>query len=436
MTNCANVSILGLRNSRFANVMEAVLTLDAGQATGIPLRTRLRRAERARRLRALLLVSPLLLYILLIFILPIGLMLTRAVYDPDMSQVIPQTIAALHGWDGVSVPDEPVFTALAADMKIAQSNQNAGLIGKRINYELPGSRSIVTSTVRQIGRLHNGPYRAAFIAADPIWGQRDIWTVIRRAGTPLTPFYLLAAVDRHIDVNGNIVRVPPNDAIFVDVLIRTLGISLTVTLATLVLGYPVAFLLASLPAKSRNLLMIVVLLPFFTSLLVRTTAWVVLLQTNGVINDTLMALGLIQHRLQLIFQRSGTLIAMTHIQLPFTLLPIYSVMGTIRPGLTRAARSLGATPATAFRRIYVPLTLPGVGAGCLLTFILSLGYYITPALVGGPSDQMVSSFVASYMNQELNWGMASALGAVLLAITLVIYLVYTKMLGVERMRFG
>jgi putative spermidine/putrescine transport system permease protein len=169
---------------------------------------------------------------------------------------------------------------------------------------------------------------------------------------------------------------------------------------------------------------------------VRTTAWVVLLQSHGVINDTLLALGVIHDRLELIFHRTGTLVAMTHIQLPFTLLPIYSVMSGIEPRLTRAARSLGATPFTAFRRIYVPLTLPGVGAGCLLTFILSLGYYITPALVGGPDDQMVSSFVAQYMNRELNWGMASALGAVLLVITLAIYLVYTRLLGVDRVRFG
>ena len=265
---------------------------------------------------------------------------------------------------------------------------------------------------------------------------RDVWVVIKRAAHPVTPFYLLQTMDMHFNADGDLVRVPAQDAVFVTVFARTLWIAGLVTLATLVLGYPVAFLLASLPAKLRNPLMILVLLPFFTSLLVRTTAWVVLLQSHGVVNDTLLALGLITERLQLIFHRSGTLIAMTHIQLPFTLLPIYSVMASIPPGLTRAARSLGATPFTAFRRIYVPQTLPGVGAGCLLTFILSLGYYITPALVGGPDDQMVSSFVAQYMNRELNWGMASALGAVLLAITLAIYLIYTRILGVDRVRFG
>ena len=395
-----------------------------------------RRAGRARRTMALLLVTPLLLYVAVIFIVPLGAILARAVYDPDMATLAPRTAAVLSGWDGQSVPDEAAFAAMAADLKAAQANQAAGTIGKRINYELPGARSAVIATVRQVGRLRQGPYKDAMIAADPIWGQRDVWAVIKRADRSLTPFYLLQAIDMHLDVDGRLVRVPPQDAVFVTVFARTLLIAGLVTLATLVLGYPVAFLLATLPARVRNPLLILVLLPFFTSLLVRTTAWVVLLQSHGVINDTLMALGAISQPLPLIFHRAGTLIAMTHIQLPFTLLPIYSVMSGIAPGLTRAARSLGATPFVAFCRVYAPLTLPGVAAGCLLTFILSLGYYITPALVGGPDDQMVSSFVASYMNRELNWGMASALGALLLMITLAIYLVYARLLGVDRVRFG
>ncbi len=400
------------------------------------LRRSVRRTGRARRLVALLLVAPLLLYVAVLFIVPLGAILARAVYDPDMATLAPRTLAALSGWDGQAVPDEAVFAAMAADLKSAQANQAAGSIGKRINYELPGARSAVVATARQVTRLRQGPFKDAVIAADPVWGQRDIWTVIQRAGHSVTPFYLLQAIDRHLDGDGQLVRVPPQDAVFVAVFARTLFIAGLVTLLTLALGYPVAFLLATLPARVRNPMMILVLLPFFTSLLVRTTAWVVLLQTHGVINDALMALQVISQPLQLIFHRTGTLVAMTHIQLPFTLLPIYSVMSGIAPGLTRAARSLGATPFTAFRRVYMPLTLPGVGAGGLLTFILSLGYYITPALVGGPDDQMVSSFVASYMNRELNWGMASALGALLLAITLAIYVVYTRVLGVERMRFG
>ena len=397
-----------------------------GEAAISPLKARLRRADRAKRVSAALLVAPLLLYVLVLFILPIGTMLYRAVYDPDMANLAPRSVAALAGWDGKDLPGEPVFAAMAADLKTAQANQQAGTIGKRINYEIPGARSAVIATARALGRVRSGPYKDAMIAADPLWGTREVWSVIARAAQPVTPFYLLQTMDMHINADGNLVRVKADDAVFVTVFVRTIYIATLVTLATLVLGYPVAFLLSSLPAKLRNPLLILVLLPFFTSLLVRTTAWVVLLQSHGVINDTLLMLGLIHERLQLIFQRTGTLLAMTHIQLPFTLLPIYSVMSGIAPGLTRAARSLGATPFTAFRRVYMPLTLPGVGAGCLLTFILSLGYYITPALVGGPEDQMVSGFVAQYMNRELNWGMASALGAMLLAITLAIYVVYTN----------
>ncbi|HSY88976.1 MAG TPA: ABC transporter permease, partial [Verrucomicrobiae bacterium] len=198
----------------------------------------------------------------------------------------------------------------------------------------------------------------------------------------------------------------------------------------------VAYLLASLPLRISNLLMIMVLLPFWTSLLVRTTAWVVLLQQHGVVNDLLMSLHLISQPAELIFNRVGTIVAMTHIQLPFTLLPIYSVMKTISPSHVRAARSLGAGPFYAFWRVYFPQTVPGIAAGCLLTFILSLGYYITPALVGGPTDQMVSYFVALYTNRELNWGMASALGAILLTATLILYYVYNKIIGVDRLKLG
>jgi putative spermidine/putrescine transport system permease protein len=220
------------------------------------------------------------------------------------------------------------------------------------------------------------------------------------------------------------------------VFLRTMGISLTVTLVTLLLGFPVAYLLAMLPTKSSNLLMILVLLPFWTSLLVRTTAWFVLLQDNGVINDTLQFLQLTDHPLRLIFSRFGTIVAMTHIQLPFTLLPIFSVMKTIPPSHVRAARSLGAGPFYAFWRVYFPQTVPGIAAGCLLTFILSLGYYITPALVGGPADQMVSYYVSYFINNAVNWGQASALGVILLILTSILYALYNRIIGIDKMKLG
>ena len=405
-------------------------------ADGVPLKLSLRRAERRSKLRALALVTPLMLFILCTFAVPIGFMLYRAVANPEIVENLPRTTAAIASWDGEGLPDEAVYSALAADLKETQKTRNTGLVGKRLNYEMPGVRSKVIRTGRDIEKIATGPWRDVFIKADPMWGQHDIWVVLKRAAHPYTTYYLLAALDLRWDSNNHLAKAVADQAIFLEVFGRTIWISALVTAATLLLGFPVAYLLASLPVRTSNLMMILVLMPFWTSLLVRTTAWVVLLQNRGVINDGLLWLGIVHERLQLIFNRGGTVVAMTHIQLPFTILPIYSVMKTISPTHLRAARSLGAGPFYAFWRIYFPQTLPGIGAGCLLTFILSLGYYITPALVGGPLDQMISYFVALYTNRELNWGMASALGAVLLAATLLLYGVYNRLLGIDKVKLG
>jgi putative spermidine/putrescine transport system permease protein len=415
----------------------AVSLAESGRVTGgAGLKQRLQRAERRRRIRAVLLVVPLFLFLALTFVLPIATLLLKSVYDPELANTMPQTRAAIAAWDGRDLPSEDVFAAFAADMRTANEQKTTGFIGKRLNYEIGGIRSIVIKTGRELGKLQSGPWKDAILHLNPIWGKRDTWVIMKRAVKPLTPFYVLAAADLRLDANGDVVRAPADQSIFLTVFGRTLWIASLVTGLTLLLGYPIAYLLASLPTRTSNLLMILVLLPFWTSLLVRTTAWVVLLQTNGVINDIALWLGLLNERVQLIFNRGGTVVAMTHIQLPFTILPIYSVMKTISPTHVRAARSLGAGPFYAFWRVYFPQTVPGIAAGCLLTFILSLGYYITPALVGGPNDQMISYFVALYTNRELNWGMASALGAMLLAITMALFLLYNRLIGIDRMKLG
>jgi putative spermidine/putrescine transport system permease protein len=405
-------------------------------ADGVPLKVKLQRAERRRKLKAVGLVLPLFLFILLAFVFPIGTMLFDAVHDDTLMTLMPRTTAALQGWDGKDLPDEAAYAALVEDLKLAWKEKNAAEAGKRINYELPGARSQILTSARKASKLTAGPYKQAMIDINPVWGQRTVWSILKRGGSAYTLYYLLRALDFQYDDSGRIGATPPQTAIFRDIFLRTLLISLGVTAATLLLGYPVAYLLASLPLRISNLLMIMVLLPFWTSLLVRTTAWVVLLQQHGVINDLLLSLHVISQPAELIFNRVGTIVAMTHIQLPFTLLPVYSVMKTISPSHVRAARSLGAGPFYAFWRVYFPQTVPGIAAGCLLTFILCLGYYITPALVGGPTDQMVSYFVALYTNRELNWGMASALGAILLAATLILYYVYNKIIGVDRIKLG
>ena len=239
-------------------------------------------------------------------------------------------------------------------------------------------------------------------------------------------------------VDGGIEAQPENRQIYVNLFIRTLWLSSLITVLCLILGYPISFLLATLPMKTSNLLMILVLLPFWTSLLVRTTSWIVLLQQEGVLNDLMVWVGLVADdaRLRMIHNQTGTIVAMTHILLPFMVLPLYSVMKTIPPSYMRAARSLGANPALAFWRVYVPNTVAGIGAGSILVFIISIGYYITPALVGGTSGTLISNFIAYHMQVSLNWGLAAALGAILLAIVLILYLLYDKIVGIDNMKLG
>jgi putative spermidine/putrescine transport system permease protein len=244
----------------------------------------------------------------------------------------------------------------------------------------------------------------------------------------------LSAVDLRWNADGSIERVPPEQAIFLRVFARTFLVAATVTLVTLILGFPLAYLISSVPKTLGAILIVAVLLPFWTSILVRTAAWTVLLQKFGLVNDVLLWLGVTGTRLDLMYSRLGLVIAMTHIQLPFTLLPIYSVMRTIQPSQLRAAYSLGGRPLTSFLRVYLPQVVPGIMAGCLLTFILCLGYYITPALIGGAGDQLISNFIANYVNVELNWEMAAALSFILLVFTMGLYAVFARMLGLDRLK--
>ena len=414
-------------------------------ADGMPLKRKLRIAERRERLKALGLVAPLFLFIVLSFVLPIVSMLRYSVEDDVLSKNLPQVMATLENWAGKEIPAEESFAALAADLKAAHKGKLAPLLGKRLNYELSGVQSKVIASARKLDKETEGPWKEKVIAADKFWGDLETWAVLKRHTGNYTAYYLYSMLDLRQAADGSIERMPAERRIYVDIILRTLGISLLVTVMTLILGYPVAFLLATLPQRKASILMMFVLLPFWTSLLVRTTAWFIILQDGGIAAEVmkytgltalLNLLGLIDGDPKLIFSRFGTVIAMTHIQLPFTLLPIYSVMKTISPTYMRAARSLGAKPFYAFLKIYVPQTLPGVAAGCLLTFILCLGYFITPALVGGPTDQMVSGFIDRAFNNENNWGKASAFGTILLIATLVLYYIYNKLVGIDQMKLG
>ncbi|MFN3771317.1 MAG: ABC transporter permease [Ectopseudomonas guguanensis] len=411
--------------------------LPATELPGPSLKQRLARAERFNRLKSKALILPLLLFLLLTFLLPIGALLLRSIDNPEVVGSLPRTVEAISAWDGRGLPDESVYQAIASDIVEARRNQSLGDLSKRLNMELAGFRSLVSSTARKLPlREEPASYQEAFLDLDERWGDPAYWQVIRRNASPVTPYYLLAALDHRIDDLGELAKATPDQAIYLDIFARTFWMSLVITAICLVLAYPLAYLLANLPTRSGNLLMILVLLPFWTSILVRVAAWIVLLQSGGLINSALMSLGIIEQPLQLVFNRSGVYVAMVHIMLPFMILPIYSVMKGISPSYMRAAVSLGCHPFASFWRVYFPQTLAGVGAGCLLVFILSIGYYITPALLGSPNDQMISYFVAFYTNTTINWGMATALGGLLLAATLVLYVVYSWLVGASKLRLG
>ena len=404
---------------------------------GKPLKAALAAAERRARWRAFLLVVPLLAFVLITFIAPIGQLLKRSVYNPAFSDNMPNIVAWFAENPAGTEPDEEAFAALVADLRQARENKTIGIVGTRINYDLPGSRSLFTKSARKARKLEP-PYREALLKVDEDWGDPMLWQVMRGASSAYTINFYLAALDRTRNAEGKIVPVDENRRVYITLFKRTLVLSIVITALTFVLGFPIAHLLATLPLRYSNLLMIFVLLPFWTSLLVRTTSWIVLLQSQGVINDLLVALGIIgdDGRIQLIYNQIGTVVAMTHILLPFMVLPLYSVMRPIDPSYVRAARSLGATSWTAFRRIYLPQTVPGIGAGALLVFILAVGYYITPALVGGSTGQLISNLIAFHMQKSLNWSLAAALAALLLGGVLILYWLYDKLVGIDNLKLG
>ncbi len=381
----------------------------------------------------MMLTAPLLVLLLISFCLPIAMLLARAVYDPTMHDALPHTSAALAAWTGEGVPGDDVFLAFGDDLLASKQNDSLYGLAKDLNNLLPAARSHVLRTARAVSS-DKRMTRAEFIAVDPFWGETATWFAIRNGVRSFTTDYLLAAVDLRWTPRGDIASVSANQAIYRTIFARTFAIAAAVTLITLVLGFPLAWLLANLPGPLAARLIVLVLLPFWTSILVRTAAWTVLLQKFGILNELLLAMHITNQPADLMYTRTGLIIAMTHIQLPFTLLPIYSIMRTISPSQMRAAHSLGARPFVAFRRVYLPQVMPGVLAGCLLTFILCLGYFITPALVGGPADQLIANFISNYINFDLNWQMAAALSCVLLALTLGLFAVFARMFGIDRLK--
>ncbi|MFW2588896.1 ABC transporter permease [Sagittula sp. SSi028] len=531
-------------------------------ADGTPLKRSLARALRAQKLRALALIAPLLIFVLLTFIAPIFDMLFRSVENQIVSETLPRTVVALEDWDAAegSLPSDEVFEAAYVDIFYAAERKLHTRLGTRLNYELTGVSSLFRKSGRgldDIGEVYldqfedldenwdegeawvalmgsdaygeaiaawekdaplpefelregiaeilpataeaystfaefqrveeeksllkeepwtlvhsmlyrdlaagdmsgyDGPQAEMLRAADELvdspdfetidlkagfedidedWLDPEVWQTIKMYSPTLTTGYFLNSVDMQKTPDGPALR-DENERIYGLLFKRTMFMSLVITFSCIALAYPVAFLLSNLPARTANLLMILVLLPFWTSLLVRTSAWKVMLQQQGVINDVLVWIGLVDDasRLVMINNQLGTIIAMTHILLPFMILPMYSVMSTIPPYYVRAAKSLGATNWTAFWRVYFPQSVPGIGAGSILVFILAIGYYITPEIVGGTTGTFISNRIAYHISSSLNWGLAAALGTILLVVVLLLYWAYDKIVGIDNVKLG
>lgn len=411
-------------------------------ADGTPLKQSLARSLRRQKLRALMLIAPLLLFVMFSFIVPIASMLFRSVENSIVAETLPLTVQALGDWDEKSgeLPDEAVYDAFVRDMIVAIDNKTHTRLGSRLNYEETGMSSMFRRSGRQIKKLDpetDGPFKDQIIEIHDGWGEPNTWAVIKTHSPAVTNGYFLNAVDMRRTPEGAQAQ-PEDKQILIKLFGRTLFMSLVITGACILLAYPVSYLLATLPMRVSNILMILVLLPFWTSLLVRTSAWKVMLQQQGVINETLVWLGLVADdaRLVIINNQIGTIIAMTHILLPFMILPMYSVMQTIPHSYTRAAKSMGATNWTTFWRIYFPQSIPGIGAGSILVFILAIGYYITPEIVGGTKGVFISNRIAYHISSSLNWGLAAALGTILLAVVLLLYWCYDKIVGIDNVKLG
>ena len=409
---------------------------------GRSLKVALEKSLFQKKLNSFLLVTPLLLFIVVTFIFPIGDMLFRSVENQIVSETLPRTVNSLNSWDESKnvLPSENTFRAFALDLSKSIQLKTHTRLGSRLNYEMTGIASSFRKSGRKIKKwdLSNETnFKEKLIKIDKKWGNIEFWKLLKLYSPKYTNGYFLNSIDLKKTSEG-FSRKSEDERIYILLFKRTIFMSITITILCFLLGYPIAYFISNLPIRKANLFLIMVLLPFWTSLLVRTSAWKVLLQQEGVINDILVSIGFVDNleRFQMINNQFGTIVAMTHILLPFMILPLYSVMKTIPKDYVRAARSLGANSFISFWRIYFPQSIPGIGAGSILVFILAIGYYITPEIVGGTSGTFISNRIAYHISSSLNWGLAAALASILLIAVLFLYYIYDKIVGIDNVKLG
>ena len=415
----------------------AMTTAQAIDSETAGLKRSVRRTQFEKKAIAVCFILPAFLFLVVNFLVPVGAVLFKSVDDREVTAVLHRTTRAIATWDGSGLPDEVVFAAIVDDLKEGRKARTLFMAAKRLNTARSGFQALLGRTARALSKMQSiDSPKETLIELDKRWGERGYWITIERTAKPYTFVYLLAAFDLTLDDEGGIVQVPEKSRLFNRVWLRTFWMGFVITSLCVIMGYPLAYLMAQLPPRISSILMFLVLIPFWTALLVRTSAWIVLLQNEGVVNDWGLLLNLWAERVQFIHNRVGVYVAMSQILLPFMVLPLFAIMRRIPQDYMRAAQSLGANPLTAFVRVYWPLTRHGVGAGGLFVFILAVGFYITPELVGGPNDQMVSFFIAFYASESLNWGMAAALSTILLLFKGILFYVLNVTFGISKLRIG
>ena len=400
----------------------------------LSLKQKFKVVERRSTLRALALLAPLLCFLVAFYVIPIGSILYHAVEDTKVRKILPRTSISLATWDQKNLPEEKIYADLVVDLKESYKNKTLPQAGMRLNEEISGFRSVVMKTARKFKSDVEPPYKEKVISVNDAWADIRYWKAFQASTGPFTSRYLLSVVDLQRTFDGEVKQAAEERSIYIGYLSRTIKISFVVMLICCLLGYPMAFVVSGTTEKTRRILLLLILIPFWVSLLVRTTSWFILLRTDGVVNDLLLWIGMIDQPLELIFNRFAVYVSLVHIMLPFMVLPIYSVMRGISGDLSRAASSLGAKPTAAFLTVYFPQTLPGLGAGCILVFVVTLGFYITPALVGGAKDQMLSYLIANFVNRLGNWSMASAVAILLLVSVILVLLALFRIFKLNRMR--
>ena len=378
------------------------------------LMTMLKASQRRAQWRATLLILPLLLFMVVAFVLPLSLLLFTSIYSPDVRDGLPRTAAALVQWQGEGLPNESAYRAIAEDLSQSENLVLMKAVAT-LNLRKAGFRSLLLKTKNELQMNSAANGQAELIALDQRWGEAAYWLTIKDMTAVFSSTQILATVDLSYNDKGELVYAPVGEAVYGPLIMRTIWIALIVLLWCIALGYPIAWTIASVSSRYSNLLLLLVLVPLWTSLLARTAAWLLLFQKDGKVNEVLVSLGIFETAQQLLYTRGAVYVAMVHIMLPFMVLPIYAVMKTIGPEQIRAAKSLGASPAAAFLQVYFPQTLAGLTAGSVVVFVITLGFYITPTLLGGGRDMMLSTIISQLALKSGDWSLASALALVMLA---------------------